>query len=219
MNRADGGRLPSASQRPIWNALVNSDEHLTRQVYHAQSRFGFRWIPHADSGQPCATGLELAGFRVQLSRQFRKFSRLATATDRRRTRLRIPANVPLSCTSLCISAARAIVTPPCARALCRRPRTNSTGCAWHELIAAPQERLSVGTAGGHSDANCARHRVAKRDSSRSSSLTNLQEVSSESRRARGNTVDFGPFGTKPGQTQPPLDLIDLSRQKCFFAGR
>src|SRR6266478_1566308 len=28
----------------------------------------------------------------------------------------------------------------------------------------------------------------------------------------GNTVDFGPFGTKPGQTQPPLDLIDLARQ-------
>jgi hypothetical protein len=25
----------------------------------------------------------------------------------------------------------------------------------------------------------------------------------------GNTVDFGPFGTKPGQTQPPLDLINL----------
>src|ERR1700682_1942213 len=32
--------------------------------------------------------------------------------------------------------------------------------------------------------NCDRHRVAKRDSSRSSSLTNLREVSSESRRAR-----------------------------------
>ena len=28
----------------------------------------------------------------------------------------------------------------------------------------------------------------------------------------GNTVDFGPFGTKPRQTQPPLDLIDLARQ-------
>jgi len=28
----------------------------------------------------------------------------------------------------------------------------------------------------------------------------------------GNTVDFGPFGTKPGQTQPPLDLIDLARR-------
>src|SRR6266850_214770 len=60
-------RFPSASQRPVWNALANSDEQHTRQVYHAQSRFGLRWIPHADSGQPCAAGLELAGFRVQLS--------------------------------------------------------------------------------------------------------------------------------------------------------
>ena len=48
----------------------------------------------------------------------------------------------------------------------------------------PTRRLAVGTAGGHSDANCARHRVAKRDSSRSSSLTNLRELMSESRRAR-----------------------------------
>lgn len=28
----------------------------------------------------------------------------------------------------------------------------------------------------------------------------------------GNTVDFGPLGTKPGQKQPPLDLIDLARR-------
>jgi len=28
----------------------------------------------------------------------------------------------------------------------------------------------------------------------------------------GNTVDFGPFGTKPDQAQPPLDLVDLVRQ-------
>jgi len=88
------GRFPSASQRPIWNALVNSDEHLTRQVYHAQSRFGFRWIPHADSGQPCATGLELAGFRVQLSWQLRTFSRLAT--DRRRKKRRFPRSYQTS---------------------------------------------------------------------------------------------------------------------------
>ena len=82
-------RFPSAYQRPGWNALVNSDEHLTRQVYHAQSRFGFRWIPHADSRQPCAAGLELAGFRVQLR------DVLAYRNDCRRTRLRIPVNAPL----------------------------------------------------------------------------------------------------------------------------
>ena len=39
-----------------------SDEHRTWRVYHGQSRFGLRWVPHADSGQPRAAGFELAGF-------------------------------------------------------------------------------------------------------------------------------------------------------------
>src|SRR6478736_4010365 len=40
-----------------------SDEHRTWRVYHAQSRFSLRWVPHADSGQLRAAGFELAGFR------------------------------------------------------------------------------------------------------------------------------------------------------------
>ena len=63
LNRADGVDF----RQRLRGLLERFNEHLTRQVYHAQSRFGFRWIPHADSGQSCAAGLELAGFRVQLS--------------------------------------------------------------------------------------------------------------------------------------------------------
>ena len=37
-------------------------------MYHAQSRFGLRRIPHVDSGQPGAPWLDFAGFNVQLSR-------------------------------------------------------------------------------------------------------------------------------------------------------
>jgi hypothetical protein len=45
-----------------------SDEHRTWRVYHGQSRFGLRWVPHADSGKPRAAGFELAGFDDRVRR-------------------------------------------------------------------------------------------------------------------------------------------------------
>ena len=60
-----------------------SDEHRTWQVYHAQSRFSLRWVPHADSGQPRAAGFELAGFRDHVRRLLpRCFGLLAALLDR-----------------------------------------------------------------------------------------------------------------------------------------
>jgi hypothetical protein len=57
-----------AQQRRCSGPALCSDEHRTWQVYHAQSRFGLRWVPHADSGQPRAAGFELAGFRDRVRR-------------------------------------------------------------------------------------------------------------------------------------------------------
>jgi hypothetical protein len=37
-------------QRRLLRPALCSDEHRTWQVYHAQSRFSLRWVPHADSG-------------------------------------------------------------------------------------------------------------------------------------------------------------------------
>jgi hypothetical protein len=55
-------------QRPCSGPALCSDEHRTWQVYHAQSRFSLRCVPHADSGQPHAAGFELAGFRDRVRR-------------------------------------------------------------------------------------------------------------------------------------------------------
>ena len=57
------------SGREISKALINSDEHLIRQVFHAQSRFGLRRISRPDHGKPCAAVFEPAGFRVRLKHQ------------------------------------------------------------------------------------------------------------------------------------------------------
>ena len=51
-------------QRLCSGPALCSDEHRTWQVYHAQSRFSLRCVPHADSGQPRAAGFELAGFLI-----------------------------------------------------------------------------------------------------------------------------------------------------------
>jgi hypothetical protein len=60
-----------------------SDEHRTWQVYHAQSRFSLRCVPHADSGQPRAAGFELAGFLGRVRRLLpRCFGLLTALLDR-----------------------------------------------------------------------------------------------------------------------------------------
>ena len=56
--------------RAIPKALINSDEHLMWQVYHAHTRFGLRRISRTDHGKPCAAVFEPAGFRVQLKRHW-----------------------------------------------------------------------------------------------------------------------------------------------------
>ena len=98
---------------------------------------------------------------------------------------------------------------PC---LCHRPRTNFQRTRLERIARGHTRRLGVGSAGRNSDAKL---RASPRCEAR------LQQIKLSDQLAgglvgepagAGNTVDFGPFGTKPGQTQPPLDLIDLARQ-------
>jgi hypothetical protein len=66
----------SVSVSGVFGSFDELGEHLTWRVYHAQSRFNLRCVPHADSGQPRGAGLEPAGFRVRLS--LSAFGRLAS---------------------------------------------------------------------------------------------------------------------------------------------
>jgi hypothetical protein len=66
-------------QRRCSGPALCSDERRTWQVYHAQSRFSLRRVPHADSGQPRAAGFELAGFRDRVRRLLPRCYRLLTA--------------------------------------------------------------------------------------------------------------------------------------------
>jgi hypothetical protein len=66
-----------------------------------------------------------------------------------------------------------------------RPRTNSRVCARNEPLAATHKKVRCWKARHATEMqNRASHRVAKRATSKSSSLTSLRAVSSESRRAR-----------------------------------
>ena len=63
------GDASPRTSREIPKTLINSDEHLEWQVYHAQPRFGLRRISRTDHGQPCSAVLEPAGICVRLARQ------------------------------------------------------------------------------------------------------------------------------------------------------
>ncbi len=68
-----------AQQRRCSGPALCSDERRTWQVYHAQSRFSLRRVPHANSGQPRAAGFELAGFRDRVRRLLPRCYGLLTA--------------------------------------------------------------------------------------------------------------------------------------------
>src|SRR4051794_22171308 len=52
--------------RVIRKALINSEEHREREVYHAQPRLCLQRIPRIDHGKPRAAVFRLAGFCVRL---------------------------------------------------------------------------------------------------------------------------------------------------------
>lgn len=59
-------RRITSSKLEIRKDLINSDEHLEWQVFHAQPRFGLQRISRTDHGKPRAAVLQPAGVCIRL---------------------------------------------------------------------------------------------------------------------------------------------------------